>query len=169
MDEDLVALYESKKRFPLRPIWRPRDKHTIQCVQALDIGGVTTEGLRFRATALVQRPDESVTFQLEYTPPRRQPRGGPLSRIEWRPLTAHSNKRRGPRELWDVIQKGTHHHDFHACWSENPAEVRKGNLGISFPLEPEPTWDEILVFVGETFRIGPIDWVPYPPWKPVIV
>jgi hypothetical protein len=169
MTDDLQALYEQKKRFPTRPVWRERDANWIQCVQALDIDGVTVEGLRFRATALLRRPDESVTFQIEYLPPRRQPRGGPMSRVEWRPLSGHSNKGRGPAHLRNVLQTGTHHHHFHECWKDSPNQVRKGNLDIALPVEPEPSWDEILVFVGKEFRIEPIEWVPFPPWKPLML
>ena len=169
MFDDLPALFESPKTFPIRPECKPRDQNWLRCVQSLDIDGVTIEGLQFRATALLTRADASVTFQLEYYPPRRQPKGGPLARIEWRPVTAHNNKGKGPRNLQHVIQRGTHHHLFEENWRDDPDGVRKGELPISIPIDPEPSWHEVLAIVGKEFRISPIDWVPNPPWKPVLV
>lgn len=169
MTDDLPALFNSDKTFAVRPVWRQRDANWFQCVQALDIDGVTVEGLRFRATAKIDRPDESVTFQIEYRLPNRAHRGGPLARVEWKPFSPHNNKGRGPLHLRHILQTGSHVHHFQQCWELNETEVRNGNLPLSEPITPEPTWDEILVFVGKEFRISPIDWIPYPPWKPALV
>ena len=67
------------------------------------------------------------------------------------------------------MQRCTHYHPLGENWQDNPADVRRGELPISIPIEPEPSWEEVLAIVGKEFRISPIDWVPYPPWKPVLV
>lgn len=164
MQPDLRIYHDADKTFPTKPQWKRRDRERLVLVSPLDIDGVTIEGLLFRATALALRPEESVTFQLEYFPPKRQPRGGPMERIEWRPLRAHNNKMLGPPHLHNVLQRCTHHHDFQLNWTHSQTAVRKGDLPISIPIEPEPSLNEILEFVGKAFRISPIGWVPPPPW-----
>ncbi|WP_192180471.1 hypothetical protein [Mesorhizobium amorphae] len=168
MQADLSVLFSAEKSFPTRRTWQRRDKEWITFVSPIDIDGVTVEGLQFRAQAMRIRPDEFLSFQLEYYPPRRQPRGGPMARIEWRPLRPHNNKMIGPPEYRNVLQKGTHNHDFFLNWDHSQNSVRTGCLDISVPIEPEPTYDEILVFVGKEFRISNIDWMPVPPWNGIL-
>jgi hypothetical protein len=93
---DLSTLVESEKTLPFQPDWAERDSEGLVIVCPLEIAGVTIEGLQFRATAKKRLPDEMVTFQVEYHPPGEL--GGPLCRLEWRPLSSHSNKGRGPVE-----------------------------------------------------------------------
>lgn len=164
MQPDIRIYHDANKTFPAKPRWKWRDKDWLVLVSPLDIDGVTIEGLLFRATALAYRPQESITFQLEYLPPKRQPKGGPMERVEWRPLKGHMNKAVGPPHLRNVMQRGTHHHDFWLNWNHSQTAVRNGNLPIAIPIEPEPSLDGILEFVGEKFRISPICWVPPPPW-----
>jgi len=78
---DLKTLFEESKNFPVRPYWIKRDEERFNLVSPLDIGGVTIEGLQFRAIAMINRPDEMVTFQLEYFPAKKNPKGGPIARI----------------------------------------------------------------------------------------
>lgn len=153
-----------KRPFPVSRAGNSGDGEWLVLVSPLDIDGVTVEGLQFRATALLVRRDESITFQLEYFPRRRQPKGGPMERIEWRPLRGHNNKLIGPLEHRNKLQRGSHHHEFRLNWEHSKTAVRKGDLPLSVPIQPEPSYDEILVFVGKAFRISPIDWVPPPPW-----
>ncbi|RWM84819.1 MAG: hypothetical protein EOR84_32770 [Mesorhizobium sp.] len=165
MHADLSILYSAQKTFPFRSKWQFRDAEWMVLTSPIDIDGVTVEGLKFRAMAMRQRPDEHVSFQLEYYPPRRQPRGGPFARIEWRPLRGHNNKMIGPPELRNKLQKCTHHHEFWVNWNHSQNSVRKGALDISVPIEPEPSYDQIVAFVGKEFRISNIDWLPSPDWS----
>lgn len=169
---DLKTLFEAPKTFPVRPYWIKRDEERFNLVSPLDIGGVTIEGLQFRAIAMINRTDEMVTFQLEYFPAKKNPKGGPIARIEWKPLAAHSNKNIGPEKYRNLIQKGSHHHEFALNWQHDSDGVRKGNksnLPISVPIKPEPTFDEMLAFVGKEFNISPIEWVSRPPWEPKFI
>jgi hypothetical protein len=96
---DLDILHKSRKSFPLKPQWKDRGNGWLVLISPLDIDGVTIEGLNFRAAAKTDRPDESVTFQLEYLPRRKGVKGGPMARIEWLPIRPHNNKFVGPLHL----------------------------------------------------------------------
>ncbi len=164
MSSHLPSLFEAQKSFPIRPAWKERDRDSLVLVSPLDIDSVTINGLQFRATAVRTRPDESVTFQLEYFPVRRSPKGGPLARVEWRPLRPHNNKMAGPVEYRNVLQKGSHIHGFRLNWDHNNSIIHKGQLPLAIPLEPEPSYDEVLAFVGKAFRNSNIEWALPPPW-----
>ena len=168
MVSDLDYFFRCEKSFPAVPAWAQRDGNNLALVSPLDIDGVTVEGLQFRATVLKHRPDENLTFQLEFFPPGRRPKGGPISRIEWRPLSGHNNKMIGPPDLYNVPQTGSHYHDFTPNWKYNKQLVRKGQLKIAVPINPESSLDEILAFVGKEFRISNINWMPVPPWEAVL-
>jgi hypothetical protein len=165
MAADLVEIFNADKTFPMRPAWKIRDAEWFQLTSPLDINGVTIEGLRFTGSAMRARPEESVSFQLEFHPPRRQTRGGPMARIEWLAMQDHFNKQRGPKEHWNRQITGTHHHPFKVNWDDNQGSVRRGELPIAVEVRPEPTYAQILVFVGEQFRISPIEWVGMPEWE----
>lgn len=162
---DLSILYAANKSFPSALNWQFRDNDWMAFVSPLDVDGVTIEGFRFRATANRMRPDEHVTFQLEYLPPRRHPKGGAIARVDWKPLTAHNNKMVGPDQYKNVIQRCTHHHEFWLNWQHSEKSVWKGNLEISVPVEPEQSFEEIVAFVGKEFKISNIEWLPTPPWS----
>jgi hypothetical protein len=164
MEVDLGALFDSEKFFPAPPQWRRRDRNAFRLVSPLDVEGVTIEGLTFRATAITIRPDESVTFQLEYKSPR-QSKGGPFARYEWRPLRGHNNKQIGPVELRNKVQRGSRLHDFWLNWKHSPPAVRKGHLPLSVPCEEPASFEAAVAFVGKAFRISLIEWVQTPPWE----
>ena len=163
---DLTEIMQADKQFALRPVWKPRDRDWLFATAPLKIDSVVIEGLKFRATALSCRPDESMTFQLEYFPPIRGIKGGAVARIEWRPIRPHNNKGVGPEELKFLSQNGTHHHPFDLNWEHSPDQVKKGSLPISVPIDPEPSFPEIVELVGKEFKIGPVDWITPPPlWQ----
>ena len=134
----------------------------------LDIEGVTVEGLRLGGTAMESRPDEAVTFQLEYLPAKGH--GGPFCRIEWRPLSGHSNKGLGPPEFRFRVQRGSHHHRLDLNWAHSPVGVGRGLVPIAVPIDSDPPdFRGLLEFVGKEFRIGNIGLVPTPTWKPKLL
>jgi hypothetical protein len=131
----------------------------------LEIEGVTIAGLRLRATAIKNRPDASVTFQLEYQRPKFP--GSALSRVEWRPAGgAHNNRGLGPPEHRNKFITGTHYHPFDLNWQDAASQVGRGNLPIAIPLVPEPEDFAVLVaFVAQEFRIPNANIVSEPPWE----
>jgi hypothetical protein len=112
-----------------------------------------------------------VIFQLEYHHSRIV--GGPVARIEWRPLNPHSNKGLGPKHLRHVIQDGSHHHRFDLNWQRSQESVLRGELLIAVPLTeegPEPqNFRALLAVVGKAFRIRNIQLVTPPPWQPTMI
>jgi hypothetical protein len=165
---DLSTLVESEKTLPFQPDWAERDSEGLVIVCPLEIAGVTIEGLQFHATAKKRLPDEMVTFQIEYHPPGEL--GGPLCRLEWRPLSNHNNKGRGPVEWQNRLIVGCHHHRFDLNLEYAEKELRQGNLPIAVPLASSPsTFDGLLVLVKKEFRVNNIELVEVPPWEPTLV
>jgi hypothetical protein len=126
---ELPEIFRSEKILPVGADWkaRPRDEW-MRLVCPIDINGGTVEGLRFTISANTRLPDEAVTFQIEYHPPRGKVKGGPLARFEWRPVSAHNNKGMGPPEYQYVVQNGCHFHSFEANWEEAAPQVRRGGI-----------------------------------------
>lgn len=133
-------------------------------VAALDVDGVTIEGMLFRATAMKDRPEAALTFQLEYRlPPRRD---DAIERIDWRPLHTHTNNGRGPPEHRYTIQHGSHHHPFHLNWLPEENRMRTTNLPIAVPIVPDiPDFPSLLEFGRKCLRIGNLMALPAPPWE----
>lgn len=170
MPMELPDIAAADKVIPGAPKWEIRDAERLTLVSALDIDGITIEGLRFRSTAFVRLPHECVTFQLEYLPPRSNVKGGPFERLEWRPLKGHNNKGLGPPEWQYIQQDGTHHHLFDINWNGQAKRVRRGDLPISLPVEPDPvSFQEALALAGKKFRINNIDVVVPPPWEATLL
>jgi hypothetical protein len=49
---------------------------------------------------------------------------------------------------------------------EDENRMRTGNLGTARPIEPEPdTYERLLVFVAQRFRIADMSRVSLPPWR----
>lgn len=165
MQVDLSILYAASKTVSASAKWKFRDSEWMQLIAPLDIDGVTVEGLSFRATAMRKRPDEAVSFQLEYSAQSPNSKSLPFARVEWKPLRPHRNKKIGPVELHNIPQAGSHNHDFWLNWRHSEKAVRKGLLDISIPILPEMSFEEIVAFVGKEFRILNINLLPKPEWS----
>ena len=87
----------SLKTIPSSKDWPSAVSHCLSWRSALDIDDVTVAGLQLRVEAHELLEDEAVRVQLEYHPPRGKCE--PLARVEWRPLSDHNNKGRGPINL----------------------------------------------------------------------
>lgn len=169
MPADLPELFNATKELPLAPQWAERDSERLVLVSPLEIRGVVIEGLWFRATAMIEMPDEAVTCQIEYHPPRGGV-GGALCRIEWRPLSGHNNKGLGPPEHQHRLIRGSHHHRFDLNWGVAPKSVRRGNLPVAVPLNDDPAdFETLLALVSKEFNIANIGLVSHPPWRPVMI
>lgn len=167
----LEEIWNADKVLSIEPDWKPRPRDSyVRLVSPLDVEGITVEGLRFTASALLRTPQRSVTFQIEYLPPKRQPRGGPLARVEWKPLRPHNNKGIGPTEYRHTAIVGSHIHPFDLNWNHSAAQLRKGSLPIAVPIsESVDTYEEILDFVEKKFKIKGVSELPHPPWADIIV
>lgn len=169
MAHDLKELFNSPKRLTIISGWAELDSEFLQLVAPLEIAGVTVEGLQFRACARKRLPDEMVTCQVEYHPNGEV--GGPLARLEWRPMSAHNNKSRGPVEWQNRLITGCHHHRFDLNFQYAEAEMTKGsNLPIAVPLTASPAkYPDVLALVKEEFRIDNVDLIEVPPWEAILV
>jgi hypothetical protein len=164
---DLPALIGAEKELVSLPAWILRGADTLDLTAPLEIGGVAVEGLTLRGRARKPLADREVIFQLECHTPEG---GGPVCRIEWRPLNRHNNKGLGPKQLRNIIQDGSHHHRFDLNWARSQAAVLRGELPIAVPLEADPTsFRALLAVVGKEFRIKRIQSVPEPPWEPAML
>lgn len=161
---DVPNIFASKKTLSVPGSWVERDGQRLMLVAALDIDGVTVEGLVLRGTALKDCPDEAVMFQLEFKhDPKRPDRA--IDRVDWRPLHSHNNRGKGPNEHRYKLISGTHRHAFDLNWLKGEERMRKMNLPIAQPVNPDlVTYDNLIEFVRKCFRISPIEF-PIPPWE----
>jgi hypothetical protein len=118
------------------PVWTERGADGLDFSVPLEIDGVTVEALTLRGRARKPLPDREVIFQLEYH--HAQIVGGPIARIEWKPLNTHNNKGLGPKHLRHVLQTGSNHHRFDLNWKRSQEGVLEGQLPIAVPLDEEP-------------------------------
>lgn len=161
---ELVAAH---KIIPIPCGWQT-DGEKLTFTSALDINGVTVERLQFRGVAYRTRPDEAVTFQMEYAPARAKFK--PIWRIEWRPISPHNNKNRGPAEYRLKQINGTHSHRFDLNWDNTTESLSSGNLRIAVPIIPEPPdFSSLLDFVGNEFRISNMKAVLEPAWERLLL
>jgi hypothetical protein len=167
MSLDLTALFRAEKAIAIAPDWVGRGAEELSVVVPLLVDDVVVEGLQFRATARKHMPDEMITLQVEYHP--QLSAGGPLCRIEWRPLNGHNNKGRGPKEWRHKNIVGCHHHSFDLNQRYAPNEMLKGLLPIALPLEESPAnFNALLDFAKKEFGINNLEWLGVPPWEPIL-
>jgi hypothetical protein len=168
MSGDLRKFFEAEKELAISPDWVEQNSEVFTIVCPLQIDGVVIEGLQFRATARKTLPEELVTVQLEYYPALEP--GGPFSRLEWKPLSGHNNKGRGPKEWRHRQIIGCHHHEFELNMKYAEKDLRRGVLPIALPLADSPSnFDGLLVRIKKEFRIVNVEWIEAPPWEPVLV
>jgi hypothetical protein len=169
MPLDIETIFGSEKMLATAPTWQERDSEVLEVLCPLEIDGAAIEGLVFRMRTRKRIPDEIVTVQIEYHPANEP--GGPLSRIEWRPLSSHNNKGLGPKQFRNRIITGCHYHPFQLNLKHAPDQMRRGGrLPIAIPMVTSPrNFDELLGFVKKEFRIINIEWVEVPPWEPTLV
>lgn len=168
MSAAVPALVTAEKELTVVPAWVDRGPLDLDFSAPLEADGVVFQGLTLRGRVRKALPDRGVTFQLEYHAP--QIIGGPICRIEWRPLSAHSNKGLGPKPLRHVLQTESHHHRFEDNWKHSPEAVLRGDLPIAVPVNDDPkNFRELLALVGKEFRIRGIQRITVPPWAPVMI
>ena len=166
---DVPALVGAEKELATEPSWRPgRAPDDLELSVPLEIDGVVIEGLTLRGRVLKSLPDREVAFQLEYHAPHIV--GGPLCRIDWKPLGTHSNRGIGPKHLRHLLQRSSHHHRFDLNWARSEEKTLSGDIPIAVPLEPDPkNFRELLAIVGKEFKIARIQVIEIPPWEPAML
>jgi hypothetical protein len=167
MEDDLPRLVGVKKALSVIPTWIERGPNGLGFVTSLEAEGVVIEGLTLRGRACKSMADREVIFQLEYH--RAQIAGGPICRIEWRPLNGHNNRGLGPPEFRNIIQTGTHHHRFDLNWARSQTACLRGDLPIAVPLDDPQNYRALLGVVQKEFTIEGMQQIPFPPWEPSMI
>lgn len=164
MAADLRELFEAQKDLAVKPQWVATDSAWFNLDAALDVDGVTVEGLELRGGAGQALPDRAVRFQLQYHPARGP--CVPLCRVEWRPLAPHTNPNKGPEHLRLLKVDGTHIHGFENNYLEGEGRMISGNLPLAEVLNPDPkSFQELLDVAGKLLRINGMEQIEPPPWR----
>lgn len=131
----------------------------------LEIDGVTETGLVLHGECYVDQPEQHVSFELRISrvPGRRYV---PLSRVDWRSLSGHSNVRNGPHEWSGKPVSETHFHDFELNYLPEHGRMKGGSLPFAREIEASlGTFAELRSYAGKAFRINNIDVVLVPEWE----
>ena len=147
--------------------WAVLPRDYLSWTRSLDIDDVTIAGLQIRVEAHNDHPDEFVRAQLEYQPPNGKRE--PLVRVEWRPLTQHNNKGKGPAEWRFKPFRSTHVHRFEMNWNEARGRMLSGNLPVAVPLQDIDSYDKFLDVCATELNIGNMSIIPVPPWNPRMI
>lgn len=133
---------------------------------ALDIDGVTEEGLLLFGRASAALIDREVTLGLRWT--SAPGRFDHFDRFNWRPMDAHNNKGLGPPELRFRPFEGTHRHplDLNAALPIGLTQAMAENLPVGVPILPEPvSWEAFLGVAAEQWSIRDLVTIPIPSWQ----
>lgn len=168
MPIEVGDLVTAAKRLPAPLQWLDADQRRLEAVSALDIDGVTVEGLQLRLVAQKLLPDRAVSVLLLHKEPRSK--YIPLWRLEWRPIAPHNNKNTGPDEYRMLQITGSHHHPYHLNLTQNGRFLRSGNLPIVVPIEPEPAdFASFVAFAGKALNIADMGAIAPPPWEGLLL
>lgn len=114
--------------------------------------------------ALVDRPNENVSFILAYQPGDNKRKRVLLARVDWRPAGYHANAK-GPAEWVGVQIFGTHIHGFRLNWLPVEERPRK-SLPLALPVERDfDTFALLREGVGREFAIVNPEAIPEPEWN----
>jgi hypothetical protein len=166
MSQDFPGYVRSKKTIVVPHDWDDSDRSMVW-TSALDISGITVEGLQIRLTAQRELPDEAVMAQLAYRPPKGKPQQ--LTRAEWRPLSGHNNKGRGPPKYRLLEFRQTHIHRFDDNWVPSESRMFSGNLPIAIPVQDFDSYEKFLDFCAYEFNVLNMAIVPIPSWRPTML
>lgn len=168
----LSLLFASPKRLGsfVRQPWVERHSGRLELVVTLEtLGGITVEGMLLRGRTIKSRPDEDVTFQLEYRHDSNR-NDNAIDRIDWKPLRGHNNRGNGPEYLRFKTQHGSHRHAFHLNWLERERRMRYSNLPIAEPVTQSlSSYSELLEYCEECFSIEHLGNLPPPPWERMLL
>ncbi len=85
-------------------------------------------------------------------------------------MNSHNNKGVGPLAWRFKEIRCSHYHCFNLNWAHSERAVRRGQLPIAIPIEPDPPYfREFLALVGKVYKIRNIQRISEPPWQPLIV
>lgn len=160
----LPELVATDKQLSGVQAWIAKEPNQLSLVSALEVDGVTMASVQLRMRAIQDQPDRAVMIQLEYNPPKG--RHERLIRIEWRPLSPHTNNNRAPEPYRLMIIRTSHIHRFGDNYHVAGQRMLRPNLPHAVPLEPDPAnFNELLAVASKELRISDLDRVAAPPWQ----
>lgn len=166
MPTPLKTLVESEKLIAGSPGWVEKHKDSkddqLRLVAALRIGGRVLQGFELVGRARLGIRNAYTSFSLIYLPTDNRRDAVRLCRLDWKPITPHSNDHPNtPPELIGDID-GTHHHAFALNWAEKNAAPLKA-LPIAEEITPDyQSYAELLDGVSKLFRIANAAILPSP-------
>jgi hypothetical protein len=165
MSDGTPMIVEATKILVPGPEWTLTKPALYEILFALDdLSGATIDGARVRLKAIDDLPEQAVMVQLEY--PQSDRRDHAIDRINWKPIHDHCNQGKGPEEYRFIPFEGTHRHAFDLNWLPEEGRLLVKNLPVALPVRPDPaTYQELLEFAGECFRINNLTAIEPPPWK----
>jgi hypothetical protein len=144
--------------------WIAKEPNQLSLVSALEVDGVTMASVQLRMRAFLDEPERAVMIQLEYNPPKG--RSERLIRIEWRPISPHTNNNKAPEPYRLMILRTSHIHRFEHYYYAAGERMVRGNLPHAMPIEPDPsTFGELLELAAKELRISDLHRVATPPWQ----
>jgi hypothetical protein len=158
---EIESLINAEKILGGTPNWDyDSDSKYVVFSYPLEIEGITTGGFQLRLKVSKRWPDRDCIAQLEYAPTRRT--AFPLWRVDWRPLSPHTNT--GTSKEYPFVKfTDSHHHPFDENFFALELRMRAGNLPNARPLLNDlNTLSDFLACVGELFRIKDINRVEIP-------
>lgn len=167
MKFDFRTLCDLPKTLSSLPWWSEPagvDEQT-KMVAALDIAGITVQGLELIGRAKTNNPDKNVSFSLVYRPDPTKRQVVQLGRFDWRPLAPHRNTHKSsPPDLFLIEITGSHVHSFALNWSENKQRMLM-EIPIARPVDDPAGYRSLLDAVGKEFKIQGLGSIPEPPWQ----
>lgn len=163
---EIPALVSEWKSIVVFPGWSKPEKEDgyMRFSAPLEIGGIVEQGLTFQGGCYRDHPDRHVTFQLCWHTIRGTV---PLERLDWKSLQGgHTNRRAGPPDWAGKRVSETHLHAFELNWVVQEQRMRKGNLPLAMEISEElQTFEQLLQYTGNRFRIKNIAIVATPEWE----
>ncbi len=146
----LSEIAEAQKALAGRPVWRDVSKVRQETRIALVADGVGIEGLYVRIISPRTVESHGFLVQLEYEAVSGRVQS--LARAEWK--VPHTNPDAGPENLRLLECPSSHVHDFTCNYIQADDRMRKRNLPIAMPIEPDPeTLEEFLAETEKLLRI----------------
>jgi hypothetical protein len=160
----LVEVVEAEKTLSGSHAWLSREPNQLSLVSPLECDGVTMLGVQLRMRVTSDLLDRAVMIQLESTSPSGK--GERLIRIDWRPISPHVNKGNAPDPWKFAVITTSHIHRFEHNYRTEKNAMRRGNLPVAVPIEPDPeSFPTLLEFAGKELKIQDLHRIETPDWQ----
>jgi hypothetical protein len=167
MTFDPVAFFDNPDKRLVGGEWTVKGSN-LELVSYIEATGLVSPDVQLLGLAELNIADARVLFQVQLLHGPGPLR--PLSRIEWRPLKGHTNRKIGAdKRLHYKVITGSHVHSFRKNWVASEGRMVDENLPVADELPTEPkTFAELIAFAADEFRIPNMVELPTPPWEPLL-